>query len=326
MPESGLVSLHSAGRPRVYVAGATGMVGSALCRRLRRGGYPVVLPDSRVDLREPQAVERLMGELAPDWVMMAAARVGGIYANKTYPADFIYENLMMQTNVMHAAYRSGVTKLLFLGSSCIYPRLAPQPMNEDCLLSGYLEPTNQPYAVAKIAGITMAQAYRAQYKANFISVMPTNLFGPNDKFDPMNSHVVAGLIRKTHEAKESGRPFVEAWGSGRPRREFLHVDDMADACVFLMENYDSGEIVNIGRGEDISVLELAEMIRDIVGFNGEITFDPSMPDGTPRKLLNVGKLTRLGWRASIPMRDGLEQTYRWFLDNRHRLPRSTLKD
>lgn len=315
-----LATPHTSHRPKVYVAGATGMVGTALCRRLQRSGYPLVLPETRVDLRDQQATEQLIRRLAPDWIMIAAAKVGGIYANKTYPAEFIYDNLMIQTNIMHAAYQVGVSKLLFLGSSCIYPRLAPQPMSEDYLLSGYLEPTNMPYAIAKIAGIVMAQAYRAQYGMNCISVMPANLFGPNDHFHPLHSHVVAALMLKMHQAKEQGRPFVEAWGTGEPRREFLHVDDMADACVFLMEHYDSSEIVNIGRGEDISVRELAEMIKDIVEFKGKIRFDPSMPDGTPRKLLDITKLTALGWRPSIPLREGLEQTYHWFLAHRDRFP------
>jgi len=257
----------------------------------------------------------LFKELGPDWVFLAAARVGGIYANTTYPADFIYSNLAVQTNVMHAAYLTGVKKLLFLGSSCIYPRLAPQPIREEHLLSGYLEPTNLPYAVAKIAGIVMAQSYNKQYGTNFLSVMPCNLYGINDNFDLKDSHVVPALIRKIHEAKMSGLDEVEIWGTGRPLREFLHVDDCADACVFLMENYDSGDLVNIGAGQDISIGELALMIRDIVGFQGAVRFNPAMPDGTPRKLLDVTRLTGLGWKPSISLRDGLSATYQWYVKN-----------
>jgi len=268
-----------------------------------------------VDLTDQSAVFRLFKELGPDWVFLAAARVGGIYANTTYPADFIYSNLAVQTNVMHAAYLTGVKKLLFLGSSCIYPRLAPQPIREEHLLSGYLEPTNLPYAVAKIAGIVMAQSYNKQYGTNFLSVMPCNLYGINDNFDLKDSHVVPALIRKIHEAKMSGLDEVEIWGTGRPLREFLHVDDCADACVFLMENYDSGDLVNIGAGQDISIGELALMIRDIVGFQGAVRFNPAMPDGTPRKLLDVTRLTGLGWKPSISLRDGLSATYQWYVKN-----------
>ena len=309
---------HS-GNLRIYVAGHTGMVGSAICRRLRRAGYSVVLPEKRVDLRDQQACLGLMERIKPDWIFLAAARVGGIHANSTYPADFIYDNLMIQTNILHAAYLHAVRKALFLGSSCIYPKLAPQPIKERSLLSGYLESTNQPYAVAKISGIAMAQSYNKQYGTNFISVMPSNLYGPNDNFDLENSHVIPSLMRKTHEAKISGAEFVEIWGTGNPRREFLHVDDLADACVFLMETYDSSEIVNIGSGEDIPVRELAAIIKDVVGFKGDMAFNTNMPDGTPRKLLDVSRINALGWNPSISLREGLVSTYDWYLENENHL-------
>ncbi len=304
---------------RVYVAGHTGMVGSAICRRLRRAGYSAVLPEKRVDLRDQQASLELLQRIKPDWIFLAAARVGGINANNSYPADFIYTNLMIQTNILHAAYLNGVRKVLVLGSSCIYPKLAPQPIKEGSLLSGYLEATNQPYAVAKISGIIMAQSYNKQYGTDFISVMPSNLYGPNDNFDLENSHVIPALLRKTHEAKISGAEFVEIWGTGNPLREFLHVDDLADACVFLMETYDSSEIVNIGAGTDIPVRELAAMIKDVVGFKGDMRFNPNMPDGTPRKLLDVGRINALGWKASISLREGLVSTYNWYLENENHL-------
>jgi len=307
---------------RIYVAGHTGMVGSAICRRLKQTGYSVIEPTSRVDLCDQQAVLKLLGELKPDWVFLAAAKVGGIHANNTYPAQFIYQNLMIQTNLIHSAYLNGVKKLLFLGSSCIYPRLAPQPMKEEYLLSGYLEPTNEPYSIAKIAGINMCQSYDREYGANFISVMPTNLYGPHDNFDLENSHVIPALLRKTHEAHESGAESVEIWGSGNPRREFLHVDDVADACVFLMENYDSREIINIGSGVEISIRDLSLLIRDVVGFEGDIRFDTSMPDGMPRKLLDVSRISALGWKPALSLRQGLESTYKWFRDNRQRLRES----
>jgi GDP-L-fucose synthase len=298
---------------RVFVAGSTGMVGSALCRRLASDGYNVLTgPSPRVDLRDQAATLRVLNDLQPDWVFVAAAKVGGIYANSAYPADFIYDNLMIQTNLMHGAYCIGAKKLMFLGSSCIYPKFAAQPMKEEYLLSGYLEPTNEPYAVAKIAGVMTARSYSRQHRANFISVMPTNLYGPNDNFDLKNAHVVPALMRKMHEAKVRGADHVEVWGSGQPRREFLHVDDLADACVFLMERYDSDEIINVGTGKDIAIGELALLIKEIVGFRGVIRFNPSMPDGTPRKLLDVSRLTGLGWRPSISLRDGLVSTYRWF--------------
>lgn len=300
----------------VYVAGATGMVGSALCRRLRKAGYTLVQPPERVDLRDQAATRALIEDLKPDWVFVAAARVGGIYANNAYPAEFIYDNLMIQTNLMHAAYMTGVKKLLMLGSSCIYPKMAPQPLKEEYVLSGPLEPTNEPYAVAKIAGIVMARSYDRQYGTNFVSVMPTNLYGPNDNFDLKTSHVVAALLRKTHEAKESGAEFVEVWGTGTPRREFLHVDDMADACLFLMERHETIRLVNIGYGTDISIRDLARLIKNIVQYKGEIRFNRDMPDGTPRKLLDTGRLSALGWKPSIPLRQGLAQTYQWYLENR----------
>jgi GDP-L-fucose synthase len=307
-------------KPTVFVAGSTGMVGAAIVRRLRRDDYPVEIgPTPRIDLCEQSSVRRLLEEMKPQWIFLAAAKVGGIKANSTYPADFIYNNLTIQANVLHAAHQSGVEKLLFLGSSCIYPRLAAQPIKEEYLLSGPLEPTNEPYAVAKIAGIIMAQSYNRQYGTNFISVMPTNLFGPYDNFDLENSHVVPALLRKTHEAKKSGKEFVEVWGSGEVRREFLHVDDLADACVFLMENYDSDEIINIGTGSDISIRELALTVKEVVGYTGEIRFNTNMPDGTPRKLLDVSRLNALGWRPAMTFRQGLAATYQWYLTNEHRL-------
>jgi GDP-L-fucose synthase len=308
-------------KPTAYVAGHNGMVGSAICRRLNRGGYNLVLPESRVDLTDQQATLDLLRSLKPDWVFLAAARVGGIYANSSYPAEFIYTNLMIQTNVIHAAYLTGVKKLLFLGSSCIYPRECPQPMKEEYLLSGYLEKTNTPYAVAKISGIIMVQSYNRQYGTTFVAVMPSNLYGPNDNFDSQDSHVVPALMRKTHEAKCSGAPFVEIWGTGNPLREFLHVDDLADACLFIMENYDSGELVNIGTGSDLSIGELALMMKDVVGFQGEIRFKPEMPDGTPRKLLDITRISALGWCRSTPLKQGLVSTYQWYVENESTLRR-----
>ncbi len=310
----------SGGKPRIYVAGSTGMVGSAICRRLARTDYTLLEgPRSRVDLREQAAVRELFDDLRPDWVFLAAAKVGGIRANATFPGDFIYDNLMINSNVMQAARQTEVKKLLFLGSSCIYPRLAPQPIKEEYLLGGYLESTNQAYAVAKIAGIMTAQSFNRQYGTNFISVMPTNLYGPYDNFDLESSHVLPALLRKTHEAKKSGDDFVQVWGSGKPMREFLHVDDLADACLFLMENYDSGDIVNVGRGKDISIKDLAYLIKAVVGYEGEIQFDPQKDDGTPRKLLDVGRLTALGWKPSIPFVEGVAATYEWYLENEDRL-------
>lgn len=295
------------------------MVGSAICRRLRAYCYRLVLPEKRVDLTDQKATLDLVAKLQPDWIFDAAARVGGIAANSNYPAQFIYENLMVQSHLIHASYVTGVKKFMFLGSSCIYPRLAPQPLKEDYLLSGPLEPTNKPYAVAKIAGIVMAQSYRKQYGMTCVSVMPTNLYGPGDNFNLQDSHVIPAILRKTHEAKMSQSRFVEIWGSGNSLREFLHVDDMADACVFLMENYDSGEPINIGSGQDVSIRELALMIKDVVDFPGEIRFNTSMPDGTPRKLLDVSKLTGLGWKPAIGLREGLATTYEWYLKNEDHL-------
>ena len=303
-------------KPRVFVAGSTGMVGSAICRRLESENYPVIKhPGRKVDLRNQSAVYELLDGIRPQWVFLAAARVGGIFANRAFPAEFIYDNLMMQSNVMHACYELKVEKMLFLGSSCIYPRSAPQPMKEEYLLTGPLEPTNKPYAVAKIAGIVMAQAYRRQYGANFISVMPSNLYGPFDNFDLKNSHVLPALLRKTHESKVSNAEHVEIWGTGSVLREFLHVDDLADACAFLMKNYDEMEIVNIGSGYDISVLDLAKLIKEVVGFEGELRFKSDMPDGVQQKLLDISKITALGWRPSIGIRAGLESTYEWYLKN-----------
>ena len=303
-------------KPTVFVAGSTGMVGSAICRRLESENYPVIKhPGRKVDLRNQSAVHELLESVRPQWVFLAAARVGGIYANNTFPAEFIYDNLMMQSNVMHACHELKVEKLLFLGSSCIYPRSAPQPMKEEYLLTGPLEPTNKPYAVAKIAGIVMAQAYRRQYGEKFISVMPSNLYGPFDNFDLKNSHVLPALLRKTHEAKASNAENVEIWGSGSVLREFLHVDDLADACTFLMKNYDEMEIVNIGSGYDISVLDLAKLIKEVVGFDGDLRFKSDMPDGVRQKLLDISKITELGWKPSIDLRAGLESTYAWYLDN-----------
>jgi GDP-L-fucose synthase len=305
---------------RAFVAGSTGMVGSALVRRLRRGNYTVLEgPKPRVDLMDQHATLALLEDLRPGWVFLAAAKVGGITANATFPAEFIHRNLMIECNVLNAAYRAGVKKLLFLGSSCIYPKAAPQPMKEEYLLSGPLEPTNKPYAVAKIAGIVMAQAFNKQYGTNFIAVMPCNLYGFNDNYNLENSHVVPALLRKTHEAKVSGAPYVQIWGSGNPLREFLHVDDLADACVFLMENYNSSEIVNIGTGKDLTIRDLALLIKDVVGFKGEIRFDSDKPDGVPRKLVDTSRITTLGWKPSIPLREGLEATYAWYLENEDRL-------
>lgn len=299
----------------IYVAGHTGLVGSAIVRRLNQEGYRriIVKSSAELDLRSQQGVENFFTTYQPEYVFLAAAKVGGINANNTYPAEFIYDNLMIQTNVIEAAYRHKVKKLLFLGSSCIYPKYAKQPIKEEYLLTGELEPTNDAYAIAKIAGIKMCQAYHKQYGANFISVMPTNLYGPNDNFDLETAHVLPALIRKFHEAKINNREEVVVWGTGGVRREFLHVDDLADALVFLMNNYDNDEIINIGVGEDISIIELAELIKKVVGFEGNIVFDKSKPDGTPRKLLDVSKLNGLGWKARIGLEEGIEQLYEWYI-------------
>jgi len=302
---------------RIYIAGHQGMVGSAIVRRLRADGYDNLLTRDfeEFDLLDQRAVFAFLHHEKPEYVFLAAAKVGGILANDTYRAQFIYENIQIQNHVIHGAHLAGVRKLLFLGSSCIYPKHAPQPMKEEHLLTGLLEPTNEPYAIAKIAGIKMCEAYRAQYGSNFISVMPTNLYGPNDNFNLRDSHVLPALIRKFHEAKQRGEPAVEIWGTGSPRREFLHVDDLADACVYLMQDYDDADFLNIGTGEDIPIRELALLIRDGVGFEGELRFDPSKPDGTPRKLLDVTRLFKTGWRPRIPLREGIAQTYRWFVEN-----------
>lgn len=301
---------------RIYVAGHRGLVGSAILRRLQAAGYRRVIVRSRqeLDLTDQTAVDRFFAAERPEYVFLAAARVGGILANSTRPAEFIRDNLMIQTNVIDAAYRHGVRKLLFLGSSCLYPRLAPQPMKEEYLLGGPLEPTNDAYAVAKIAGIKMCQAYRTQFGFAAICPMPTNLYGPGDDFDLNNAHVLPALLRKFHEARTSGAPEVVVWGSGTPRREFMHVDDLADACLFLMEVYDSPEIINVGVGTDVTIAELAELIRQIVGYSGRIVFDPSKPDGMPRKLLDVSRLRALGWRPRIPLEEGIRQTYRWYVE------------
>jgi len=299
---------------RIYVAGHRGLVGSAICRRLQSEKYANLIAKTRqeLDLLNQSAVDRFFAAERPEYVFLAAAKVGGILANSTQPAEFIYENLLVQINVIDAAYRHGAKKLLFLGSSCIYPKFAPQPIREDALLTSPLEPTNEPYAIAKIAGLKMAEAYRKQYGFDAISLMPTNLYGPHDNFDPESSHVVPALIRRFHEAAQRNSPEVTLWGTGTVRREFLHVDDLADACVFLMQNYDQPEIINVGTGEDVTIRELAELIAEITGFRGRIVQDTSKPDGTPRKLLDVSRLNALGWRARINLREGLEQTYRWF--------------
>ncbi len=301
----------------IYVAGHRGLAGSAIARGLARKGYTNLLTQSsdELDLTRQGDVDRFFAVRRPEFVFLAAAKVGGILANDSYPADFIRVNLQIQTNVIDAAYRHGVKKLCFLGSSCIYPKLANQPMSEDELLAGPLEPTNEAYAVAKIAGIKMCQAYHKQYGFNAISAMPTNLYGPGDNFDLQTSHVLPALIHKFHLARERGDASVAVWGSGRPRREFMYIDDLADALCFLMDSYDDADIINIGVGNDISIVELAELVREIVGFVGEIEFDPDKPDGTPRKLMDVSKLDALGWSASTSLEDGVRQTYRWFLDD-----------
>lgn len=302
---------------KVFVAGHRGLVGSAILRRLQADGFCQLLARTRaeLDLTDRAAVTRFFAAERPDYVFLAAAEVGGILANDRHQADMIRENLLIQTHVIDAAWRSGARKLLFLGSSCIYPKLAPQPIHEESLMTGALEPTNEAYAIAKIAGIGMCQAYRRQYDFNAISVMPTNLYGPNDNFDLASSHVLPALLRKFHEAKLSGAKTVTIWGSGTPRREFLHVYDLADACLFLMQRYDSGEIINIGAGKDMTIAELAALIAAVVGYAGELAFDSTKPDGTPRKLLDVSKMAGLGWTPRIPLRDGIAKTYQWFLEN-----------
>jgi GDP-L-fucose synthase len=302
---------------KIFVAGHRGLVGSALIRRLEEEGFHN-LPKrdhSQLDLADERAVRDFFAQERPAIVIFAAAKVGGIKANDDYPVEFLLDNLRIQNNVIYAAHKTKVRKLLFMGSSCIYPKFAPQPIPETALLSGSLEPTNEAYAVAKIAGIKLCQAYAHEYGANFISAMPTNLYGPNDNFDLETSHVLAALLRKVHEAKMRKAREVMVWGSGKPRREFLHVDDLASACLFLLEKYDSPEIINIGCGEDISIRELAELICDVVGFDGELAWDANKSDGTPRKLLDITKLRDLGWRPTIPLRDGIVRTYDWFLKN-----------
>lgn len=296
---------------RIYVAGHRGMVGSAIVRRLEQAGLCnlLVRSSAELDLRNQAAVANFFAQTKPDYVVLAAAKVGGIQANNTYRADFLYDNLMIESNVIHQSYVNRVRKLLFLGSSCIYPRLAPQPLTEDALLTGELESTNEPYAIAKIAGIKLCDAYRSQYGCNYISAMPTNLYGPHDNYDLSKSHVLPALLRKFHEAKEQGSPEVEVWGTGTPRREFLHVDDVADACYWLLEHYNEPGLVNIGTGTDLSIHELAELIRQIVGYKGSIRFNASYPDGTPRKLLDVSKLTQLGWTARIGLEEGIRRVY-----------------
>jgi GDP-L-fucose synthase len=302
---------------KIFVAGHRGLVGSALIRRLATEGFNnLPLRDrSQLDLGDEQAVQNFFAQEKPAVVIFAAAKVGGIKANNDYPVEFLLDNLRIQNNIISSAYETGVGKLLFLGSSCIYPKFAPQPIPEAALLSGPLERTNEAYAIAKIAGIKLCQSYAREYGANFTSAMPTNLYGPNDNFDLETSHVLAALLRKAHEAKTSGARELMVWGSGKPRREFLHVDDLASACLFLLEHYDSPEIINVGCGKDISIRELAELICDVVGFDGELVWDATKPDGTPRKLLDVTKLHNLGWRATIPLPDGIAQTYDWFLKN-----------
>jgi GDP-L-fucose synthase len=303
---------------RVFVAGHRGLVGSAIVRRLRAEGFTnlILRPRSELDLRDQKATEEFFAAEKPHYVFLAAAKVGGILANATRPADFIRDNIQIQTNVIDASFRHGVRKLLFLGSSCIYPREAPQPIVESSLLTGPLEPTNEPYAIAKIAGIRMLQSYRRQYGFRGIALMPTNLYGPNDNFDVETSHVIPALLRRFHEAKVSGAREVVVWGTGRPRREFLYVDDLADAAVFLMRHYDGEDIINVGWGEDITISELAQLVARVVGFEGRIAFDPSRPDGTPRKLLDVSRLRTFGWRPKVPLSEGLAATYHWYLEHK----------
>ena len=302
---------------KIYVAGHRGLVGSAIVRNLEDKGYKNIIyrTHKELDLTNQEAVRRFFEEEKPEYVFLAAAKVGGIHANNTYPADFIYENLMIQNNVIKAAHDFEVKKLLFLGSTCIYPKMAPQPIKEEYLLTGSLEETNEAYAVAKIAGLEMCKFFKRQYGDNFISCMPTNLYGPNDNFDLKNSHVLPALIRKFHEAKVNNSEAVEVWGTGTPLREFLYVDDMADACVFLMENYDGEQHVNIGTGEEVSIRELAETVKEVVGFEGELVFNTEMPDGTPRKLTTVDKLHGLGWKHKVSLDKGIKLAYNWFLEN-----------
>jgi GDP-L-fucose synthase len=302
---------------KIYIAGHTGLVGSAIQRELKEQGYSNIIGRTReeLDLERQTQVEPFFEEQRPEYVILAAAKVGGILANNSFPAEFIYSNIMVQTNVIHSAYRTGVKKLLFLGSSCIYPKHCPQPMKEEYLLTGTLEPTNEPYALAKIAGIRICQSYNRQYGTNYISVMPTNLYGPNDNFDLETSHVLPALIRKFHEAKIQTNSSVTIWGTGSPRREFLHVDDLADACIFLMNHYDESDMINIGCGEDISIAELALLVKDIVGYTGNIEYNIDKPDGTPQKLLDVSKLKGLGWQPKLSLQEGIKKTYEWYCRN-----------
>ena len=302
---------------RIYIAGHRGLVGTAITRALKKAGYDnlIVRTHQELDLTEQSAVRTFFHDVRPEVVIMAAARVGGIHANNSRPAEFLRDNLLMQDNVIDAAYRSGTGKFVFLGSSCIYPRMAPQPITEDSLLTGPLEPTNEWYAIAKIAGLKMCQAYRREYGFNAIALMPTNLYGPGDNFDLNNSHVLPALIRKFHEAQRRGDEQVEIWGTGTPRREFLHVDDLADAVIFMLQNYDDEKIVNVGWGEDVTIRELARMIKSATGYQGGLSFDPSKPDGTPRKLLDVSRMNGLGWRPRIPLTAGIESTYVWFKEH-----------
>lgn len=296
---------------KIYIAGHRGMVGSAIVRRLQKAGFHnfVTRTSDTLDLRDQAAVAAFFQEEKPDYVFLAAAKVGGIVANNTYRGEFLYDNLMIQNNVIHHAHLNGVKKLMFLGSSCIYPKLAPQPLKEEYLLTGPLEPTNEPYAIAKIAGIKLCDAYRSQYGAHFISVMPTNLYGPNDNYDLQNSHVLPALLRKFHDAKANGQEEVVIWGTGSPLREFLHADDMADACFFLMQSYDEPGPINIGVGEDLSIADLTRLVQKIVGYEGKLVFDTTKPDGTPRKLMDVSRLHSLGWKAQIPLEQGIRQVY-----------------
>ena len=304
-------------KAKIFVAGHNGMVGSAICRELRKNGYDnLILKDSKeLDLRNQQMVNDFFKKIQPEYVFLAAAKVGGIMANSTFKADFIYDNLMIQNNIIHSSFKFGVNKLLFLGSSCIYPKMSPQPIKEEYLLSGYLESSNEPYAIAKIAGLKLCEYYREQYQSNFISLMPTNLYGFNDIFDLNNSHVLPALIRKFHEAKINNTAHVELWGSGNPLREFLFVDDLAEACLFMMINYNESMPLNIGTGKDLSILDLAETIKNIIGFSGSIKWDSSKPDGTPRKLLDVGKVNSLGWQAKTKLSEGIKKTYEWYIQN-----------
>lgn len=302
---------------KIYIAGHRGLVGSAILRKLSQHLYDNIIyrTSQELDLCNQAGVMKFFANEEPEYVFLAAAKVGGILENHTYPANFIYNNIMMQSNIIHAAYQYKVKKLLFLGSSCIYPRLSPQPIKEEYLLTGELEPTNASYAIAKIAGIKMCQGYNRQYGTNFISIMPTNLYGPNDNFDLTSSHVLPALIRKFHEAKTNHLPSVEIWGTGNPRREFLHVDDLADACLFLMKEYEENEPINVGVGKDISIRELATLIANVVGYSGNILYNHAMPDGTPRKLLDISKLAALGWDSNIKLRDGIDNTYQWYLNS-----------